>query len=152
MVTPLYLYAWAAGHNVPLNQLHNMEQDIGAHNRRTLNGPLYNVGIASQPVNRFASYYKVLSGRYYGEGAPEHVLNMTLATYGVKYIFDEYLSSGDDDSVPMTLYTRIHHLATYKRYNCYLKQPSTGENGELVYIRQNVLRGLWRFSDLEELA
>jgi hypothetical protein len=148
---PLTEYAWMSGHNVALASLRSVETDIGARNRRTSDDALQRVAIASQPVNKFPVREKVLSGKVIGSGTPEHQWTMTLCTLGIKYVFDAYLSSGVSSYAAMTIYTRIHHLDTFKRYNAYLIQPETGEGGDMVYLRRGVFRVTLRFTGLTEL-
>ena len=150
MLPGLYSYAWAAGHNVALASLHNVETDIGARNRRDANSALRRVGISSQPVDAFPIRRRVMSGRERGDGNIAHEWTMILAALGVKYVLTQYLSSGTVASAAMTINTRRHELGDYARYNCYLVLPKPGE--DIEYLRSGVFRVRWRFVDLEKLA
>lgn len=145
----LTAYAWAAGHNVALNSLRNVENDVNPYNRRTTNDAYRRVAIASQPVDMFPVRSMLLSQRERGDGMVTHEWVMTLGTLGIKYILDTYLSSGTVVSAPMTIYTRRHELAAFARFNCNLTLPKPKE--DIEYLRHNVFRVTWRFTGLEAL-
>jgi hypothetical protein len=73
-----------------------------------------------------------------------------LGQLGYEYILDTYLSSGAVTYAAMTINTRRHEFGSYTRYNCYLTLPSR-RRGDVEYLRQNVLRVTWRFTDLVSL-
>lgn len=143
-------YRWAAGNNVALANLKNIENELRPRNYRTVGDAPKNVGIRSQPVDAFPVRTRLMNGQERGDGRIDHALDMVLMTYAVRYVLDTYLSSGTVVSAPMTLYTRRHELDSYARYNANLTLPSV-ENGDLEYLRQGVFRVRWRFTNLEAL-
>lgn len=146
---PIYSYAWAAGHNIALANLTNVENDIGPFNYRATGWGLTRVAIQSQPVDIFPIRTLLDAGYERGDGLINHEWRMTLAKFGVKRVLDAYLSSGTVASTAMTIYTRRHELDSYARYNCYLTLPKPGET--LTYLRENVFEVAWRFTNLVAL-
>lgn len=142
-------YALALGSNVALASLGNIIEILRERNRRTENGPRWQVGITSQPVDAFPVREVSLSGKERGDGTINHEWNLVLATYGVKYLLDTYLSSATVVSAAVTINTRQHMLAAFRRYNANIVLPKPGD--DITYLRQNVFRVRIRFTDLEAL-
>lgn len=143
------LYAWAAGHNVALESLANIANEVGARNRRVTGGKLFPVGIKSSLLDTFPTRRRLRSGKERGDGMVDTALDMTLAKFGVKYILDTYQSSGTVVSVAQTVYIRRHEFDSYARYNCWLVLPKPEE--DITYLRQNVFQVRFRLLDLEAL-
>ena len=110
-------YALAAGSGVALATLTAIEYTLYRQNRQTASGPRFRVGIMSQPVDEYPIRDVPLSGKERGDGMIVHEWNLLLATYGVKYLLDTYLTSATVVSTAVTINTRMHILATFKRYN-----------------------------------
>lgn len=145
---PTQLYAWAAGHNVPLLSLRNVEEELYPHNRRMPTGIRRQVGIRSPILDEYPVRFVKGSGREGGGGIVNHEWNMVATTYALDYILDTYLTTGIDAA--MTIYTRLHKHNTFGRYNAYLVNPSSTE-GDIEYLRQNVVQVRWRFRRLVAL-
>jgi len=143
---PKYQYAWAAGHNVALASLTNVEIDIGNYNYRQTGGGLFPVAIQTQPVDAFPIRTMVDAGYERGDGIINHAWTMTLAKFGIKRILDEFLSSGTIVSAAVTINTRRHELDSYVRANCYLTLPKPGQ--DIRYIRHNTFEVTLRFTNL----
>ena len=147
---PLYQYAWAVSHNVALANLTNVENDINPHNYRVVGAAYTRVGIQSQPVDEFPVRTLLASGRERGDGIPTHAWRMTLTTYGYKHVLDTYFSSAAAVGVPMTISTRMHRLASYKRFNVYAVLPSQ-QKGTERFIRADVWELTFEFTGLVAL-
>lgn len=147
MIVARYQYALASGWDVPLANLNNIETHIGQQNRKVSGGKLYPVGISSPVVDLFPVRGELLSGRERGDGFVSHEWNLTLCTYGVKYLLQTYLTTV---STAVTIYTRRHELGSYARYNAYLVLPSRRAD-DITYVRQHVFSVRLRFSKLEAL-
>lgn len=141
---PLYLYAWANGHNVVLASLANVEDYLWPYTRPRRIAP------RSQPLDLFPVETQLMSGRVRGDGFLDHDWEMTLPTDAYAFILNDKFSGGSVKSVEQTVYTRRHDLNTYARANCYLVQPSQ-KNGTLEYLRQNVVRATFRLANVELL-
>ena len=142
-------YALASGHDVALAGLTAVQTALYANNRRTPTGARYQVGVTSQPVDAYPVREIALSGVERGDGMVFHEWSLVLATYGVKYLLDTWLSSAAVVSAAVTINTRRHWLADFARYNAYLVLPKPNE--DITYIRQNVFRVRLRFNALEAL-
>lgn len=141
-------YAWAAGHDVAQNALQNIANQLYPHNRRGAASAPRAVGIKSPILDIYPTRRRVRAGYFRGDGQIDQRLEMLLTVRAVDFVFDTYLSGRTVAAAPMTLYTRRHELDSYARYNCYLNDPSPSD---LVYLRQNLIRVTWTFTDLEAL-
>jgi len=139
-----YDYRIAAGHNVALAALVNVETLPG------FAGAGVRIPPASQPVNPYPNRVVALSGREYGDGVITHVWEFsTLPIAALEYLITTYLSGGTLASAPVTIYTRRHDRGVYARYNAYLTYPVPGE--DYRYTRRHVLDLRLRFNGLELL-
>jgi len=141
-------YALALTHGVALASLNNFQNQIGQQNRRVVGGKTYPVGISSSVLDLFPVRTALLSGRERGDGFINQVWVLRLATYGVKYLLNTYLSNLTVVSAAVTIYTRRHELDSYARYNAYLIAPSAAA-GDITYVRSNVFDVRLRFTNLE---
>lgn len=150
MITARHQYALASGWNIALAALNNIETHIGQQNRKVSGGKLYAVGVNSPVLDLFPVRSAMLSGRERGDGFVNHEWNLTLCTFGVKYLLETYLSNLTAVSNAVTIYTRRHELGSYARYNAYIILPSRTAS-DIAYVRQNVFSVRLRFSKLEAL-
>ena len=123
-ITPQYLYSWAAGWDVPLVSLVNVETDLEPY---TL--PALGITIApnSPLVDLFPIRTPALSGRTRGDGFV--FVNWViggLPELAEKYIEDTYCDADTGDPQPMTIYTRMANRGIYKRFNAWLSYPQAG--------------------------
>lgn len=119
----VYSFKIAAGHNVGLGSLVNVEEitQIG----RPPSIP--------QSPNPFPVRKKYLSGRVAGSGYQTYVWEFdVMPMTGIKYIIDTYLyetilaSPFLMASSPVTIFTRRTDRGGWARYNAYLEYPSPG--------------------------
>ena len=142
-----YSYAIATGHNVSLGSLTNFEDipELAFGGR--------NLPPRSQPVDTFPVRTLLMNGRVRGDGMINQVLTWdVLPVLGLKALIDDYLTTGGAVVVskPCTLYTRLHDLDTYKRYNAYIVYPQPNE--DYNYDRTYVFNLNLQFTDLQVLA
>jgi len=112
-----YSYAIAAGWNVALVSLTNVETLLGVPPR-------------TQPINRYPVREKVLSQREYGHGARFHVWEFDegIKKAKLEILEDTYLTSGTVVSAQVTIYTREHIQNTYTRWNAWLYLPLVNQD------------------------
>lgn len=144
------LYAWALGHGVALASLNNFANQVGNVNRRTADGPLFNVGVVSSMPDYYPIHTVPLSGKVRGDGVINIYWETVLGNLGWQYIRTNYFGGGSVVSPAVTIYTRRHDLGTYQRYNAYAELPSPA-NETLIYLRNNTVRLRINFNDLVEL-
>jgi hypothetical protein len=111
----VYDYRWALNWNVALGSLTNLEA-------------ISQIRFApkSQPLDLYPIRRRTLSGKVYGTGTRTHFwLWDALPIASLEYILDSYLPS-DAASAKMTIYTRLHDLGEYRRFNCWLERPQPG--------------------------
>lgn len=146
-------YALALGYNVALGSLDNVEAHFYGVNRVTVNEPPIRVVITSDSPDLAPIQLQSLDAAESQDGIVYHSWNLVLTTLGIKQWLNTYFAArvasvNGSTAIPMTIYTRLHELDTYNRYNCYAIFPSkTG--GDLTYSHKRgrfVLRQ--RFNDL----
>ena len=149
----LYSYAFAVGGGVALADLSNLENHLGAQNRKTASGKLYRVGIRAPLLNPYPIRQLAGSGKELGGGMVFVTWNLMLCKYGLRYWLNTYFgySSTPLMSVAMTINTRRHELDSYTRGNCYAILPTFGEDGDVQYLGQGVFRLRQRFNDFVSL-
>lgn len=143
-------YRWAAGLAVALNSLKNVATELYPYNYQDTLRDRAQVGIVSPILDAYPVRFVKGSGREGGGGILNHEWNLTITARAYKFIQDTYLSSGSAIDAAMTIYTRLHSVDGYGRYSCYLVLPSAAE-GDIEYIRENVLRVRLRFRNLVAL-
>lgn len=150
MISPLYDYRLAAGHNVALANLNNIETHIGQQNRKVAGGRLYPIGITSPVLDLFPVRGQLLSGRERGDGFVDHEWNLRLVALGARYLLYTYLTNMTVVSSAVTIYTRRHVDGDYARYNAYMVLPSRKAQ-DMTYLGQGWLNVRIRFNKLEAL-
>lgn len=135
-----YDYRFALGWNVALGSLSNIETTLGQYNRDA-NSILYPIGIRSQPVDFYPVVTQLESGRVRGDGKVAHEWQLSMFVPAVTYLVGLWSAK----SAKWTIYTRLHELGTYARYNCWAVRPS---GTDLVYQRQQYMTLTLRFTDL----
>lgn len=143
-------YAWAAGHNVALALLINIENELYLYNYREVGGARRPVGIRSEPVELYPVRRRTLDQNEQRNGSEAHYLEVTCTVYAYKYVTDTYLQSEAVTSADMTFYLRRHEYGEYQRYNGKLILPSR-HRGEIAYLRHNLLRVRFPITGLEAL-
>lgn len=136
-------YRFAAGWNVALGSLSNIEDTLGSRNR-SADGVLFPIVIRSQPVRPYSVANTLESGRVRGDGKINHLWQLWMFDTASSYLMSLFTAA----SVQWTIYTRQHELGTYARFNCWAIRPGTVEESDLVYIQDNYLAITLRFSDL----
>jgi hypothetical protein len=134
-------YAFAVGWDVVLASLRNVEETFGARNRHPESNQLMHIGIRSQPVDFYPIVTDMESGRVRGDGKIPHLWQMQMFASATTYLMSLFTAK----SVKWTIYTRLHELDTYGRYNCWAVRPS---GDDLVYVGKKLLRVTLRFTDL----
>lgn len=116
---PRYSYAIAAGWNVALGSLTNVETLLGVPPR-------------TQPIDRFPVRTRTLSSEV-GEGALFHVWEFDegLKKAKLKIIEDTYLTNGTVVKAQVTINTREHIRDTYTRWNAWIFLPQPGQDYNL---------------------
>lgn len=142
-------YALGIGHDLSLAALSGTENYLRQFNSRTPGGVRHAVGVSSQPVDEYPVRELALDGRERGDGIVFHEWNLVLATYGVKALLDTYLSGASVVSSAVTINTRMHMLASFKRYNAHIALPQPGQ--DITYVRYGVFQVRLRFNDLVAL-
>lgn len=143
-------YRWAAGLAVALGSLKNVATELYPYNYQDVTTDRALVGVISPPLDAYPVRYVKGSGREGGGGILNTEWNLTITARAYKYVLDTYLSSGSAIDAAMTIYTRLHAIDSYARYSAYMVLPSAAE-GDLEYVRQNVLRVRFRFRNLVAL-
>lgn len=146
MPNPIYPYAWAVGHDVPLENLILFEEDLYAITKPRRLAP------TSQPLELFPIRVATLDGVERGEGNLTCVWEIRALPWAAYlHILDtKFTVSGTNIvSRPMTLYTRNDRMS-FARYNATALRPLRGQ--QYSYRRQYVVDLLLRFNDLVELA
>lgn len=121
----LYSYAWAAGWDVALLDLTNVETDLLPY----VGGQGLPIIPQTQPVNILPIRTNLKSGRVRGDGSITHEWFINVAPLAVlDYIIDTYLVDTGTElaSAKMTISTRRHERAAYQHYNCWLELPQPG--------------------------
>lgn len=139
-----YLYAFAAGWNVPLVNLNNIEDVLGSRNR-TASGVLEPISIRSAVVREYSVATVLESGRVRGDGKIPHFWDTWMFSPATTYLMSQWTTAASEK---WTIYTRRHELGTYARFNVWAIRPGTLEESDLVYIREEYLFARIRFSDL----
>lgn len=135
-------YAFAAGWNVALASLNNVENHLGSRNRRTLTGMLEPVTIRSSIIDPFPVRVNDQAGGESGDGFVNQDWQLTLSLYGYKYLIDAYFASETVAQAAWTVYTRRHTLASFIRYNCWAILPSAAA-GDVVPLRADSFNGVF---------
>lgn len=125
---PVLDYAFAAGWNVALASLNNVQNHLGSRNRLTSTGALIPVGIRSSTFDPFPVRRNSLDGGEAGDGFVNQDWILSLALYGYKFLVDTYFASETVTQANWTVYTRKHSLATFARYNCVAILPSVAQS------------------------
>lgn len=117
-------YAFAAGWNVALASLNNVQNHLGSRNRLTTGTALLPVSIRASLFDPFPVRTNPLDGGEVGDGFITQDWTLGLTVYGFKYLLDTYFASETVTQASWTIYTRHHQLATFARYNCIAILPS----------------------------
>lgn len=143
MITPIQDYRWAVGHDVALNNLHNVETDLYPYTRPR------RTAVQSQPIDPLPIETALASGAGRGDGFINHEWQIMMTTAALKYALTKFgLTTAT--SAAATIYTREHDMEQYGRYNAYIWRPSPA-NRRLEYIRRGVVRVTWKFTRLIRL-
>ena len=150
------LYAWAAGSNVALASLNNIEAEIQAHSSAWPSLQSLTRFIFSPPIQEYPNRVKTMDKRLTSEGDINHYIEMTETEAAFEYQLTTYLSSGAALDAPITIYLRRKgHTSTdaWKRYNATLVYPDNeDESGDLIYHGNGVVFVRWRLNDLVPLT
>ena len=126
------LYAFAAGWNVALGNLHNVQDTLYPLN--VLNGKPVLVTIASSIIDPFPVRVGTVDGAESGDGYVNQDWFLSLVVGGYKYLLDTFFSSETVVATPLTVYTRRHEHADFVRYNVQAILPSPLRN-DVTFIR-----------------
>lgn len=138
-----YDYRWAAGFNVALGSLANVEDDLFAYTRPRRIAP------RSQPVDPLPVETALANGAGRGDGFITLEWEMVMPQAALTYALTKFgLTSAK--TAPATIFTREHDLGQYGRYNAYIWRPSSA-NGRLEYLRRSLFRVTWRYTRLIRL-
>ena len=136
-------YAFYPAFNTALVSLHNVENHLGARNRRTSNSPLEPVVITSPILDPFPVRQVAGDGTPTGDGFIEHQWDVVLAALGWQFLRNTYFSSGAVVSANWTIYTLTDDTVTYARYNAIAELPSRAA-GTLAPLNRAQGEGVFR--------
>lgn len=137
------LYAFSLGWNVPLVQLHNVENHLGTVNRLTTPGALIPVSIASSIADPLPVRTNDQAGGESGDGFMNQDWFLRLTQYGYLALLNEVWAGGTTTQTALTIYTRRHEYADFVRYNVWAIRPSPAR-GDVVPERDNAFNGAFR--------
>lgn len=134
------LYAFAAGWNVALGALNNVQNHLGSNNRLATGGALIPVTIRASIIDPMPVRSNTMDGGEVGDGFVNQDWMLSLALYGYKFLLDTYFASETVAQANWTIYTRRHQLAAFQRFNCIAVCPSPA-NGDVVFPREDAFNG-----------
>lgn len=145
------LYAWAAGHNVALANLIQVENQLRPYNVSSINNMPADVSVIASILDDFPVRDVALSGVPRGDGFVDCSWEMRVAVGVIAFVEDFLFSGGTVVSAPVTIYTRRHVRGnTFVRKNAIIELPSKGQDTLEYFYKRGVARVRYVFHNLTD--